>query len=284
VIRLIALDVDGTLVGTRSQVSDATTATLRAAVASGVYVTLATARSFQSARRFAEPFGLNAPLIVHAGALVKDPTTGQTIHECLLPLESAVAIAAFCDEHNLQISVPLGELSYMRLHSTPERLPAHVRLPERIAPFLTVAPMSLWVIGEEAIDAVLDQFAAPFSDQVRFSRAFNGDGSPVLALTAVDANKGTGLAALCRALDIDPAEVMAVGDADVDVPMFALAGLSVALSNAAPEVQAAADIVAPHVDDDGAAWAVRELVLTGIPRPAIPALASETQQGVEADD
>ena len=70
-IRLIALDVDGTLVGTRSRVSDATAETLRAAVAAGVYVTLATARSFQSARRFAEPFGLNAPLIVRTAEWLK---------------------------------------------------------------------------------------------------------------------------------------------------------------------------------------------------------------------
>ncbi len=261
VIRLIALDVDGTLIGSRPQVSDATAAALRAAIEAGVYVTLATARSFQSARRFAEPFGLNAPLIVHAGALVKDPVSEQTIYECLLPLECALAIVAFCDEHCLQISVPLGELSYMRLHRTPDRLPPHVRMPERIAPFMTAAPMSLWVIGEEAIDRVLARFAEPFSGQVRFSRAYNGDGSPVLALTALDANKGTGLAALCRALQVDPAEVMAVGDADVDMPMFEYAGLSVALSNAAPEVQAAAQVVAPHVDDDGAAWAIREYAL-----------------------
>ena len=61
-------------------------------------------------------------------------------------------------------------------------------------------------------------------------------------------------------------EVMAVGDADVDMPMFEYAGLSVALSNAAPEVQAAAQVVAPHVDDDGAAWAITEYALAPIRR------------------
>ncbi len=260
-IRLVALDVDGTLIGSRPGISQTTIETVRAATGAGVYITLATARSFHSARRIAEPLGLNAPLIVHAGALVKDLVTEQTVYECPLPLECAVAVAAFCDEHHLAISVPLGDLSYVRLNREPGRLPAHVRMPELIAPLVTIAPLSIWIPGEAAIDAILGRFAGPFADTVRFSRAYNGDGSAVLSLTSADANKGTGLAALCRSLGVDPSEVMAIGDADVDVPMFEVAGLSVALANAAAEVQAVAGAVGPHVDDDGAAWAIRRFVL-----------------------
>ncbi len=260
-IRLVALDVDGTLIGSQPEISRATIDTVRAAVAAGVIVTLATARSFHSARRVAETLGLNTPLIVHAGAQVKDLVTEQTIYECPLPLDCAVAIAAFCDEHSLQISVPLGDVSYLRLHRESGRWPAHVRMPERIAPMITSAPLSIWIPGEAAIDAVLERFALQFAGRVLFSRAYNGDGSTVLALTSSEANKGTGLSALCTALGVDPAEVMAVGDADVDLPMFKLSGLSVTLANAAPEVQALADVVAPHVDDDGAAWAIRQFVL-----------------------
>jgi len=264
-IRLVVLDVDGTLVGTRSQVSEETVAVLRAAIEAGVYVTLATARSFESASRLAERLGLNAPLIVHAGVLVKDPTTGVTVFECPLPLECALAIVNFCDEHELELSVPLGGRSYSRLRNPPQPVPAHVLMPERIAPYITAGPMSLWVQGHDEIDRVCERFEAEYRGIVRFSLAYNGDGTPVLALTAAAANKGNALAALCQALQIGPEETMAVGDADVDLPMFEVAGLAVAMGNADEAVQRAATVVVPNVDDVGAAWAIQQFVLADQP-------------------
>lgn len=269
-IRLIALDVDGTLLGDTPEVSAAVRAALVAAVEAGAYVTLATARSYFNARKLAGQLGLSAPLIVHAGALVRDPVTEQTLFARTVPRALAVAIAAFCDDQALPMITTLPGRTYLRTDGPLPALPAHVRTPERIAPFLageTEEPLSLIVQGEPAIARVLAQFAAPLAGELVFSRAYNGDGTAMLNLTASGANKGTALAALGAALGIGPEETMAAGDADVDVPMFAVAALSVAMGNAAPDVQAWARVIAPAVADDGVAWAIRRFVLEGVPLP-----------------
>lgn len=263
VIRLIAFDVDGTLIGATPEVGGKVRTAITAATERGVYVTLATARSYHNARRLAGMLGLNAPLIVHAGALVRDPASDRIIFERPVPFDCAVAVAAFCDERRLPMIVSYEGRTYLRRDRPPEPMPAHVRMPERIAPFVDRAPMSMIVEGDQAIRLVHERFDRELAGRIRFSEAYNGDGSVILTLTAAGADKGTALGALCAALAIGPEETMAVGDADVDVPMFAVAGLTVAMGNAPRDVQEAAAYVAPPVDEDGAAWALRRFVLGG---------------------
>ncbi|HJW83423.1 MAG TPA: HAD-IIB family hydrolase, partial [Anaerolineae bacterium] len=74
-------------------------------------------------------------------------------------------------------------------------------------------------------------------------------------------NKGTALKRLAEHLGIPLKRIAVIGDGGNDVSMFEVAGLAVAMGNAAPEVQAAADVVAPTNDAGGVAWALRELIL-----------------------
>ncbi|MHB8577741.1 MAG: HAD family hydrolase [Dehalococcoidia bacterium] len=274
-IRLIALDVDGTLIGAHPEIHAETAAALRDAVAAGVFVTLATARSYFSARKIAAELGLNAPLIVHAGALVRDPATDQIIFERPLPVEYAVAVSAFCDDLRLPMNLSLGDHTYLRSAEPLASFPRHVLTPERIAPHVTAAPLSLIVHGIGPAEQVRQRFESPLAGRVRFSYALNGDGSSMLTLTAAGADKGAALAALCAALNVPRAETMAVGDSEVDLPMFAVAGVPVAMGNASSEIQRLARIVAPHVDDLGVADVIRRYVLGDTPIQPSPAAAGE---------
>jgi 3-deoxy-D-manno-octulosonate 8-phosphate phosphatase KdsC-like HAD superfamily phosphatase len=174
-----------------------------------------------------------------------------------------MAIADFCDDRGLSFSVSLNGTTFLRMDNPPDPVPAHVRMPARIAPCLDGEPMSLIVAGEAGVAAIERHFGPIYADRVQFSRAYNGDGSVMLSLTAAGADKGAALSALCRALEIGPEETMAVGDSEVDLPMFAVAGLPVAMGNAPDAIRRAARVVAPHVDEDGAAWAITHFVLEG---------------------
>ncbi|MCA1725501.1 MAG: Cof-type HAD-IIB family hydrolase, partial [Thermomicrobia bacterium] len=94
-IRLIALDVDGTLLTSAGEVSPAVRAAIRATVARGVHVTLATGRRLYAAREIAASLGFRLPLILHGGAVIQESSTGAVLYEDAIPpdvLREAVAI------------------------------------------------------------------------------------------------------------------------------------------------------------------------------------------------
>ena len=82
-----------------------------------------------------------------------------------------------------------------------------------------------------------------------------------LNVSRAGVNKGTAVAWLANYLQIPLSRVVTIGNQDNDICMFEVAGLSVAVGNAAPEVRAAADVVAPSNDEGGVAWVLREFVL-----------------------
>src|SRR3954470_1292866 len=89
VIRLLAIDLDGTLIGEDLVISPANRAAIAAAQAQGVRVTLATGRMFRSTVPFARELDITTPLICYQGALIRDPVSGETIYHQALPLAVA---------------------------------------------------------------------------------------------------------------------------------------------------------------------------------------------------
>src|SRR5688500_20348135 len=83
--RMLVVDVDGTLLGSTKRVTPRVRAAVRAALDAGVLVTLATGRWFRSAQPIAAELGLELPIILHNGALVRDSLTGEVLHQWRLP-------------------------------------------------------------------------------------------------------------------------------------------------------------------------------------------------------
>ena len=81
------------------------------------------------------------------------------------------------------------------------------------------------------------------------------------AITHIEATKESALEFLCQRWAIDPAHVLALGDAEADIGMIRMAGTGVAMGNAHPEVRAAADWIAPSAGDAGVAVALRQFIL-----------------------
>ena len=78
--RLLAIDIDGTLVNSRDELTPATRAAIARATAAGIHVVLATGRRYRRALGLVESLGLSVPLVTASGALVKDPTTHETLY------------------------------------------------------------------------------------------------------------------------------------------------------------------------------------------------------------
>jgi hypothetical protein len=126
-----------------------------------------------------------------------------------------------------------------------------------------VPPRMVLVQGTAVTTAVREALAGEWAAKVRFISSISGYAKSILTLTAVGADKGLALAVACRDLGIDPAEVVAVGDADNDMEMFRVAGGSFAMGQATDTVKAAAKAVTGTNDADGVAQAIERLLAEG---------------------
>jgi Cof subfamily protein (haloacid dehalogenase superfamily) len=263
-IRLVALDIDGTLLDTSNRLTEANAAAVREVAASGVPVVLATSRWFHLTRRTAQQLGLTTPLICHNGALVKRPNDERELLHLRLDQRFAHETATLGDERGYYMFTTIDHITYMRPEggTPPRRLPPDLQVSHRHAEAVARgAPTAILVFGEQAVDEVCDAFHDGYRQQVNFSRNHSLTFPHYLILTHAQADKGRALELVCRELKVSPQDALAIGDSQADAAMFDLVGYGIAMGNAPPAVQEAAVDVAPPNDDDGVAWALRKYVL-----------------------
>lgn len=265
-IRLIALDLDGTLLDPAFRVSPANTEAVRQARGRGVQVVLSTSRWYGLAQRTARRLELTTPLVCHNGAHVKEPEDGQELLHLRIETEAAKEIAAFCDAGGFETMTTVDGITYLRVpwedQIDPQRLPEDMRVERQQAQHVTKPVTGILVFGEEACRAVTERFEERFAAQITFPLSQSEGVQPYLAITHTEVDKGRALRLVCQRLEVPLDQVLAVGDSQHDVPMFEVAGVGVAMGNATVEVKARADAVAPTNAEDGVAWAIQRFVLS----------------------
>lgn len=261
-IRLVAVDLDGTLIGPGNRVDERDIAALAELCAAGVFVAPATARWYQAAMRPFERAGLPVrAAVAAAGADVRGPA-GQQIALAPLPRSFVDFVAEIADELDWQATIATPDGALRRgPHPGPD-----VRLP----PWLEVVPRFAGRRPAPAVSVLIELPADhPALETVHrwqgvnVLRARTSDGTLFLTCTAAGADKGTGLRALREGLGIALEETAALGDSEVDLPMFAEAGLAVAVANADPDVLHRAHWVTAPGGAGGIAEAVARLRAIG---------------------
>ena len=263
-IKLIALDLDSTLLNSSLKVSDHNAEAVKHALDAGVQVVLATSRWYLLAKRNAERLGIDTPLICNNGAVVKRPQDGDELLHLRLDQELARDVTALADERGWETFTTIEEATYMRMRPgiIPERLPAGLRISERQAEEVARRqPTAVLVFGEEAVNEISQRFLPAFDGRAKFSLNRPVNLPHYVVLTHSDADKASALEIVCRALDVPLADVMAMGDSESDLEMLRRAGLGIAVNNSPDEVKRSALHIAPANDADGVAWAIEQFVL-----------------------
>jgi 5-amino-6-(5-phospho-D-ribitylamino)uracil phosphatase len=261
-IKLIISDIDGTLLAPDSTLPAENVVALGLAAERGVRLAVATIRKRDSADQIARRLGIACTLVCDGGATIYDER-GARLHSQPIPLDLARALAALADAHQLPLLTTIDELNYYTPGSRPA---AHIVTKgvdvDTALAALERPPSRFIMRGELGVELLMRAFAdAPLS----FVRHYHADGTLAdAAITHVGATKEAALALLCRQWALDPADVLALGDAEADIGMLRLAGVGVAVGNAHASVKAAADWVAPSAAEAGVAAAVRRFVLDGL--------------------
>ncbi|MDD2421257.1 MAG: Cof-type HAD-IIB family hydrolase [Heliobacteriaceae bacterium] len=263
-IRLVAIDLDDTLLTPELTITPAVQAAVQAAIRRGVVVTLATGRMYRSALPFACRLGLDQPLIVYQGALLKHAKTGEVLWHRPLPGELAGEVVEFLRAANLHVNIYQDDHLYMtqfgsagRDYVRLARVP--VSLVRDYQPLLAAGQVTKVVgIGDPAVLADLVGDARKrWGEDLFVTRSK----PQYLEFMHRNAGKGPALAFLAGRLGIKRAETLAIGDSYNDLDLLAYAGLGVAMGNAPAEVKAAAHWVAPTNREDGVAVTLRQWVI-----------------------
>ncbi len=261
-IDLVALDLDGTLLDSHEQVSEANRVAVAAALAEGVRVVLVTGRGVEAPTQIARNLGLALPVICCHGALTKDVSTGRTMGHIPVQAVYAKPMLAYAQESGIDLAVYLEERFY-RIAGARQYM-SDMRSPEwnEIASFDAlpgVAPTFVRFLGSAAVAVARNRFAQL---PLHFKYETWGDFEEC-AVTSREATKRHALENLCATYGITRERVMAVGDSRNDVPMLRWAGVGIAMGNAAPDVLRSIGRTTAGNDDDGVARAIEQYVLRG---------------------
>ncbi|HEU5425046.1 MAG TPA: HAD family hydrolase [Nitrolancea sp.] len=273
--RLLALDIDGTLLDPSDIVTPVVRAAIAEARAQDVAVALATGRRLRSTRRVVEELGIQLPLVLSNGALIWDSAAEAPLREAIFTpeliaaaLEASLAaglapILLQGPLHGERIVVPAGEpleqyaRAFGRAWLDVEAVPA-ASLPQ------TAEVLTIDLFGpHRPVRAVTDGLAARGLSIFHTGPHQVGGVAHLWAanIHMSGVSKAAAVARLAADLGLTMADVVAVGDGENDLPLLEAAGIGVAMGNAAPEVRARADAVVRGHDADGVAEAIERFVL-----------------------
>ena len=266
-IKLIALDLDGTLLTSDKKISEVNLQALKAAQEKGVKVVLTTGRPLKAMEFFLHELGTDGQAdeytITFNGGLVQR-NTGDILDKTVFSYDDVARIF----EETEKLGLPLDAISeglVYQIQSDQESLYAQFNpaLTFESLPFSDLSSQQTYnkcvtAFAQEPLDAAIAKISPDLFDQYEIFKSRE----MLLEWSPKNVHKATGLAKLIAHLGLDRSQVMACGDEANDLSMIEWAGLGVAMQNAVPEVKAAANVVTPMTnDEDAVAWAIREYVL-----------------------
>ena len=255
---LLVTDMDNTLMNGQSAISEENLRAVKYFRDNGGRFTVATGRSAVAARDKIEGLVINAPAILQNGAILYDFSTESVLSECHIADERKAALKIMSEKYPfLGFEVCSGDdvYVYAKCHKT-DRLKKRkdAKVSEMTDEAWTLPWTKLLMIGTKE---TLDEYI-PIYRQYDSGHAVRS-GDEFFDIVPDDASKGKALGIIAEMFGIEKNRVIAAGDHFNDIDLLNAAGVSYAVENAADEVKAAADFIAPPCDKDAIAWVIEEI-------------------------
>jgi Cof subfamily protein (haloacid dehalogenase superfamily) len=287
-ISLLVIDIDGTLLNPKGEITPSTREAVRAAQQSGIVVTLAAARRYYNTSQVADDLGLTGPIILYDGALIVQHPQATILAS--RPLKAAIAQEAvsILAQHGIQPVVHPNSGLAEEIWTGPAELDNlwidayFAAFPERMRrmAYDTLCaghPDPLRVVAftaEEAIPQVIPEISALNCTWTTIKRgSYN---SAELVVMDIGCSKASAVATLAASLGISLQDVMALGDNNNDTEMLKTVGWGVAMGQAPESVKSAANAVTASNWEDGAAQAIERYALRSAAQSASNSLNRAT--------
>lgn len=270
--KLVAIDLDGTLLDNNKEISDKNKEVLSQAIKKGVKIVICSGRIYAGARLYAKQVKTDAPVIACNGAIITENINGKVIYSNCLKLEDCLSINSICKKHGVYYHVYAGDTMFteklgftsLKYYEKNKTLP-----PEDRVKIEVVKDMEYTL---RTVDGEVSKFVIISDDAVALKAVRN----EMEQLSEVDimssnfdnfevmnkgVNKGAALKQLSEMLNINPEEMMAIGDNENDISMLEYAGLSVVMDNGEKIVKEIADYITTDNNKDGVAQAIEKFIL-----------------------
>lgn len=265
-IKLIASDLDGTLLNDEWKISPRNIEAIRQAVEKGVKVTLATGRMAAATRKYARELGLDVPIITYHGALVEQALSGEVLYRKVVPVELAAVIIEHLLKKDIHTQVFIKDKVYVRksnayseAYGKMNSLKVEEVDFEKLLGKEPEGMEKILCIGEEdALKRVAEELRGTYAGKLHFTSSK----ANFFDMIHPEVNKGNALKALADQWGITANEVMACGDSLNDSEMIAYAGIGVAMKNAHPQIISIANYISSSNCEDGVAEAIEKFVLS----------------------
>jgi Cof subfamily protein (haloacid dehalogenase superfamily) len=263
-IRLVAVDIDDTLITDELFIPEMVKEAIAAARSRGVKVVLATGRMLSSTIPVAQELGLTEPLICYNGALIQGAHDEQPLVHHPIPLDLAREIVALGQEEGLHVNVYLdGEMYVKELNKYSEFYAYFTKVLGHpvgdLLAFMDRPPTKLLYVCEPE---TAERWRLHLKELYRGRLEVFRSKAEYVEFTALGVSKGAALRELAELYGLVPAEVMAIGDSFNDIPMLEYAGIAVAVANAPEIVRSKADYVTLSNEEGGVAEAINRFVLS----------------------
>lgn len=263
-IKLIASDLDDTLLNADGDVSPRVLHALKDAMALGCGIVLASGRMLEAMERLAKKIGVNAPMLLYNGAMAHDLSSDETLFKDQIPFETSLSIAQMCEREGWYLQAYPGKNYYCtEIQDCTRRYAASIR----VEPVEVHMPISEWMQAHpsgmqklllidtpEGADRAQELLREAFPAGATFFKSR----APYVEIAPEGVDKGRSLTRLHTLLGVSREEVMAFGDGQNDVTMIAAAGTGICMENGCPQAKAAAARIAPRNTEDGVAQIIEE--------------------------
>lgn len=275
-IKLVAIDLDGTVVNEELQIADQVIADLqRAEQEFGVKVIIATGRMFPSTIKFSKMVGLNNPVIAYQGAMIRDleglitepdrPAEAfPTLYHQGLAIDTVKELIEIINERQLHANLYINDILYTNQFNEKSW---YYKMITGVTPI--EAPDFYQVLKDDPlsypskimiIDDECKQLAEDLKTQFGSKLHICLSRKDFCEIVDADVSKWRAIEHLMQLYGLDKSEVMAIGDQENDIPMILGAGVGVAMGNAPQSIQTIADFVTKPISENGVSHALEKFV------------------------
>ena len=267
-IKLVAIDLDGTLLNSKHEVSEENKQAIRKAKEQGVKIVLVTGRPLKAMLHILEACNLTEPgdiALTYNGGLVQWTETGESIRQITFVKEDALDIYQLSQD----LELPCNFIDLDVVHAPPYPIGKPSLYPEvmHALPFMPIDMMNLpeefpvnkivYCWHPEELDQKIKEIPAIYRERYNLIKSR----PQLLEFMPKSIDKGKGLDLLSEILDIKVSDMMAIGDQENDLAMVLRAGTGVAMENAIDLVKDAAQIITKTNDQHGVGYAIEKYVL-----------------------
>lgn len=264
-IKLIACDMDGTLLDSNRNISERNKKAIAKCIAAGKTFIIATGRMYIAARPYALQLGLDVPIVTYNGGLIRGSKSGKIFLEQPIKLETAQELLDYVKETGNYAQFYVGDELYIEKANKYSEMYGKMQgidsciIPKGEA-FYTAQgrPYKILMTMESGdLPATMERYRQRFKGKLDITSSH----PMFLEVMEPGVNKWQAICKLAEQLSIKKDEIMCLGDSDNDYEMVANAGIGVAMANATDKVKSGAKIITASNDDDGVAI-VLESILT----------------------